>query len=685
MGGLPLGGLGTGFLDLNTDGTLGRTTIFNSFTPPREINTPFLALAVGGKVWGLTTKKIGEVVPVEQIDYWGHYPVADLEFETNGPMSVGLRAWSPFLPGLSQLSNTPGAVFEIHLRNRSGAAQQGSAVMTFPGPAAQEAPPRSCRRRPIDGTVRGLEVGDEKGAGYVLVALNEKTVRTGGPLGLEGPAWARIAAKLPEAAPGDPGVSLAVDFALAPAEERTIRLILAWYCPRWVGTPYRHYLHKYAERFAGAAEVAQFLAGQHERLLKRILAWQERIYAAGEYPLWLRDQLVNILHTLTRDSFWASNCIPREDWCVPDGIFGLTESPRSVPHVAMPSDWYGGLPLVFFFPDLAAALLRCYAHFQLPNGEIPLGVGWGADLGSPIYHFLHTQNSAVYADLVDRLWQRTGDDSILDEFYPVVKRGIEYLVTLDRDGDGLPDLEPDPCGNQFYGAWAWHGTSPYVAGFWLAAAALAERLAKTAGDHAFVHACRLFYEKGRRTMEEKLWNGRYYLLYSDPATGRRSDTILSNQLAGQWIAALHGLPAVFPPERARSVLETVKRMAIPPTPVGLLNAVRTDGTRDPDNEQSREIFPAENLVVAMTMMYAGDRESGLRAAQRVVDNLILRQGLAWDMPNRVDPEDGRATFGTDFYQMMILWGLPAAIRGENLKEFTAPGGWLDSILQAAKE
>src|SRR5580765_6118390 len=51
--GLPLGGIGTGCMDLNTDGTLGRCSIFNSFAPPRELNQPFLGLAVDEKVWAL--------------------------------------------------------------------------------------------------------------------------------------------------------------------------------------------------------------------------------------------------------------------------------------------------------------------------------------------------------------------------------------------------------------------------------------------------------------------------------------------------------------------------------------------------------------------------------------------------------------------------------------------------------
>lgn len=693
--GLPLGGLGTGCIDLNTDGLLGRASIFNSFTPPRDLNVPFLAVNVGSKTWALTTAKVAGVDSASQIHYFGHYPVADLEYDLDGPISVGLRAWSPFLPGCSQLSNTPGAVFEVRLRNTSATAQQGKLAMTFLGPTPAESktptfpvsPAESgvpaYRHRRLDGLTRGVEVSTAAGIGSALAMVGDQSVQIGGSLGRDGAAWANFARGLPGLSSNDSGASLAVDFQLAAHEERTIHLILSWYHPRWVGNQYHHYLHKYTERFTGAAEVAEFLAVEHEQLLRRTLAWQEVIFAAEEYPVWLREQLVNILHTLAEDSFWASNSIPREDWCIPNGMFGLTESPRTVPHVAMPSDWYGGLPLAMFFPDLAASLLRSYAHFQLPNGELPLGIGSGADLGSPIYHCLHTQNNAVYADLVDRLWQCSREEKVLSEFYPVVKKGIEYLVSLDRDGDGLLDLEPDPCGNQFYGAWAWHGTSPYVAGFWLAALAMAERMARAADDPAFANTCRLYSDKGSRTLEEKLWNGRYYRLYNDTATGQHSDTLLSNQLAGQWIACLHGLPDVFPRERVESVLETTKQMAIPATAVGMLNAVRPDGTIDPDNEQSREIFPGENMVVAMTMMYTGDRETGLEVARRVIDNLVLRQRVEWDMPNRVDPADGKVTYGTDFYQQMILWGLPAAIQGQTLKEFAAAGGLVDRVLKAA--
>ena len=139
--GMPLGGIDTGRLDLNTDATFGYCTIFNSICPeggPLEL--PFLGMTVGEQVWLLSDPReayggymwFGIQTPRE-IHYWGHYPVADLEYEMPGsPVNVGLRAWAPFLPGDSATTNTPGLVFEVHLRNVTDTEQEGRLAFSFP-------------------------------------------------------------------------------------------------------------------------------------------------------------------------------------------------------------------------------------------------------------------------------------------------------------------------------------------------------------------------------------------------------------------------------------------------------------------------------------------------------------------------------------------------------------------------
>src|SRR6202140_4122701 len=78
------------------------------------------------------------VSPADSIDYWGHYPVADLQYQTGAPVKVALRAWSPFIPGDSKISNTPGAIFEIHLTNPTEKRHSGTLAFNFPGFASHK-------------------------------------------------------------------------------------------------------------------------------------------------------------------------------------------------------------------------------------------------------------------------------------------------------------------------------------------------------------------------------------------------------------------------------------------------------------------------------------------------------------------------------------------------------------------
>ena len=66
-----------------------------------------------------------------------------------------------------------------------------------------------------------------------------------------------------------------------------------------------------------------------------------------------------------------------------------------------------------------------------------------------------------------------------------------------------------------------------------------------------------------------------------------------------------------------------------------------------------------------------------------MDNIIRVQGLGWDMPNLIRCDNGRRTYGADYYQNMVLWGLPAAIAGEDLAGPCKNGGLVNQILKAA--
>ena len=91
--GMPLGGVATGCIDVDTDGTFGFCTLFNSGVPTRgPMQYGFLGLSSEGRTWILSTRALAGIESAKQIHYWGHYPIVDVEYELDAPLSVGMRA-----------------------------------------------------------------------------------------------------------------------------------------------------------------------------------------------------------------------------------------------------------------------------------------------------------------------------------------------------------------------------------------------------------------------------------------------------------------------------------------------------------------------------------------------------------------------------------------------------------------
>jgi len=721
--GMPLGGLDTGCLDVEAQGLWGYSTVFNSLIPRRgPINLPFLGISIERQAWVLTTQKMswrtgptwGEANPwrtfqtaktASEIHYWGHYPVADVEFVTDAPVGVALRAWSPFVPGDVAISNTPGAVFEVHLRNLTEKEQKGALALSFPGPTEEEAGTVRFRRREIAGQLHGVAV-NSKQASYVLGVVGEANVRVGGGLGMDAEDWATIEHYLPYTKEGGSS-TIAADFALQPGEERVVRFVLAWYSPVWMGggtmmAGGNAYTHMYAARYKSARAVANLLAQRHERLLKRILAWQEAVYRDDGLPPWLRDALVNVLHLLTETSVWAQAKPPIGEWCRPeDGIFGMNESPRGCPQIeCIPCSFYGNLPLVYFFPEAALSTVRTYKAYQYPSGAAPWVFG-GCTTGTKPYEvalpspgYSHkpqtTLDGPCYVDMVDRMWRRTGDDAILREFYESVKRNTVFTMNL-RPGSGpagVVSMPKDNFAQDWFESCDLFGIVPHIGGAHLAQLRMARRMAEAMGDEEFVRQCDTWIEQGSAVMEAQGWAGTHYMLFHEPETGKRSEIVMGYQLDGEWMVRFHGLEGVFRPDRVDATLETIKRTNIAMSAFGATTFAAPAGGQinteewNPGYWGTHGVHPPGTFMLAMVYMYRGQRELGLDLARRTVRE-VIRRGWYWDWPVVIDCVSER--IGFDYYQNLMLWSLPAAAKGEDLTGLCKPGGLADRMIRAGKQ
>lgn len=746
--GMPLGGLDTGCIDVETHGLLGYSTIFNHLINPRLLyNAPFLALSVNGETRLLVTDTLAKADrPVENktavfpptdytpnfsplpiqgvklaksIDYFGHYPIADLEYNTDLPVQVGMRAWSPFLPGDAETSMLPGAIFEFSLRNPTEEVQRGTLVFNFPGFAApNDAAKVKCSRKKQSSELDGVLVssdaqGNSREMSYVLASIGDNGARTGGSLELDGAAWNNIEKQLPPASDDNSGASLAIDFEIAPGKTLTRRIVLAWHAPVWnaAGAPggadAREFTHMYAKHYSSAVAAAEKLAKDHDKLLKRVIAWQSEVYRTEGLPGWLADSLINNLHLVTETGIWGQGVGPLAEFAE-GGLFGMNECPRGCPQIeCIPCSFYGNMPVVYFFPDAALTTLRGYKQFQLPDGRPPWIFGgvtaidkknqYPYDMTAPDKGYQTVLNAACYIVMADRYWQTKGDDKLLKEFYPSLKRANDFSMNLrpkfglsqvmsmpepGTDGHGLGDTEwfeaPEP---------GWKGYVTHAGGVRMAQVQIMRRMAEAMGDTEYVAKCDELLNAGADVLENKLWNGRYYLNFNDPESDTKSDLIFGYQLDGEWISDSHGVSSVFPAARTKATLATIRDANVALSQSGATNYATPDGkAAKVGGYGTYGYFPPELMMLSMNYMYEGEKEFGIELLRRCMQNIACQWGYTWDAPNTIrgDMDTGQRHFGADYYQNMMLWFVPAALENQDMVGPTKSGGLVNRMIRASR-
>lgn len=683
--------------------------------------------------------EIKGVKPAKEVYYYGHFPIADAEYVLDGPVSIGVRAWASFIPGHTAMSNIPAAIFEVHVRNTSDKTANYTFVMNFPGPDHQEARGVYFRKQRIEEDATGMFVASEGGVNYFMGVFGSEKVKTG--TGLQAStdydigygkgryakedSWAKIACSLPQddhfieingqKLYKDPSASVAVDFTLAAGEEKKLEFILSWYAPvldsslscgnerhqefesDWIGSKWHgrqsHLYHMYAERYSNSLDIMRRVFEDKDKMLRKILAWQEVLLTREDIPIWLRDSLLNILCLLSEDGYWFQPRYPVADWAYPNGVFIYYESPRDCPHSnCIPNDWISTLHLSYFFPDHYLQLLRSYKALQRPDGEIPFAVGKCGDLPNitqPEYTWQMSLNSSCYIYMVDRLWKISANDAIIYEFYDSIKKCNDFVNTLASGENGILRI-PDRGGSEWFEHSKFYGITSHVGALHLSQLLIVERMARFMGDTEYAGKCRAIYKENRQAYEDKLWNGTHYLTYVDEENNRINNHIMAYQLDGYFTNRQAGIfETIYDPKRIETVLETIYNSNVKlGNGYGALNYAAADGNYIGDADDSYgkySIFTQNTIVLAMTYMYAGQYERGMELAYNTWRNLIIKQGLGWDCTHIVHALDGRKLFGADYNQQSVIWSLPAAMQGKDVSAPYKPGGVVFEMLRAARE
>ncbi|MCB9850612.1 MAG: hypothetical protein H6817_07895 [Phycisphaerales bacterium] len=542
----PIGGIGAGMVCLTGTGALTHVSVRNRMD---FFNEPCAFAAVCIRQPGGNIAKVLEgPVPTWKVfgnpstgngatgttyglprfadaTFLARFPFATVALaDADVPLRVELTGWSPFIPGYADDSSLPvgaleyrftntgdapiDAVYSHHAKNfmATGKAGGDAILPTGNGFILAQSP---------------LEKTPEYAGSFAVFTDDDATVVDhgwfkGGWWDALTLAWASVAAgRMVDNPPSDgptPGASLYVPFTLRPGESRIIRVMFAWYVPHTelhfgsseradassseCCTPPERYVPWYAGKFASAGEIVTYWRTHYDRLRDASATFRDAFYDSTLPPEVIEAVTANLTilksPTVLRQ---ADGRLWGFEGCGDDG--GCCHG--SCTHV-----WNYAQAICHLFPDLE----RTLRHTEFEESQDDRGhQSFRADL--PIHPTTHAFHAAADGQLggvikVYRDWRICGDGDWLREFWPRVRRSLDYCIaTWDPRGCGAVE-EPH---HNTYDIEFW-GPNGHCTSFYVAALTAAVEMGTFLGDD--VSRYRALRDLGCSFLERELYNGEYF-------------------------------------------------------------------------------------------------------------------------------------------------------------------------------
>jgi non-lysosomal glucosylceramidase len=669
---------------------------------------------------------------VGQIDYTGEYPIATLTYRDAAlPVDVSMEAFSPFIPLNADDSGIPAIVFNLTVTNPTPEPISASVAATLQNAVGWDgvAPifdtkcqlyggNRNTTQRTGDLTAIVMDStrlsGDHPGFGSMTLTAH-------GAEASHLTQWSDLASfwtdftddgRFDEQNDAEPSANgrtlngaLAVPFDLEPGASRTATFTIAWHFPNrhmdqaqagllGIQSEGRSFRvgNQYATRFQSALDVATYVGRDLTRLTDQTRLARDTFFDTTLPPALIESVTSQMSIIRSPTCFWTEDGrFYGFEGCNGASTSHHTEAfggccPLNCTHV-----WNYEMALARLFPDLERSMRDVEWDVQQhPSGYLPHRVvlpldlprPWDRPLGGPDKPALDGLLGAILKTY--REYRASGDDTWLAHTWPSVVDALTYVWSAyDPEHAGvIEDEQPNTYDISIFGANTFIGT------LYLAALRAVEEMARIRGESAVIAECRTTFERGRDALEQRLWNGSYYIQEVDLekypeqnwATGCHADHLL-----GQWWAHALDLGHVLDPEHlrtaARAIVDNNFRTSFAGLPEGERRFVSDDnhglvvctwprgGRPDVPTRYSDEVWTGLEYEVAGLLLYEGDVD----LAMQLIDAVRARHDGTRQNPwNDIE-------CGDHYVRAMSSWTLLEAASGYRYNAATAEIGFAPVI------
>jgi uncharacterized protein (DUF608 family) len=258
-------------------------------------------------------------------------------------------------------------------------------------------------------------------------------------------------------------------------------------------------------------------------------------------------------------------------------------------------------------------------------------------------------NTSYWIDLFPKLALRvlrdakyTGKPEFVTGNWATLKKGFNYLISLDYDKDGIPEGRAGEVRNT-YDNIPFAGVDVYDANLFVACVKAMIRMAEITGDTGEYVRLETMLSVAEETYD-RLWlettgpDGRemaYYITCTGDADGNdRCTDVFTDQLVGLWQWIAMGEKPFLSQERVVKLLKTIYTNNR--TSMGWATARKQDGS-PVDSDQGKDVWIASNYVLAQMLDYYGLVPES-KEVYNMMDRIIFEHGNSLNTAESVRPE-----------------------------------------------